>query len=176
LRRNGHSPARLAAERSVSACDDRSKTELATRMLPDRTRRRMPGGQKCSERASSKDTSAFDAHSVDGRGRGLVQYVFHSPARPRATCRFGKSRAPRRQAKNALHLLPPQHGVECPFHAIPPDARLCQSWVDSRHLSGGTKILNFVTNSPKAARQVSRVNRSESSWDAKRGLGALAGR
>jgi hypothetical protein len=87
----------------------------------------------------------------------------------------------------ALAILPGTAGVEA--HSCRPNtawivrstaSRLILADANIRSIRDiyleRTKIVNFVTTSPKAVRQVPKENRSVSSWDAKRGLGALAGR
>ena len=65
---------------------------------------------ECHDAALAKDPGAFNAHRSGGRGSALVQSVFSSPARPPPRCQPANARAPRRQAKNALHWTNPLRG------------------------------------------------------------------
>jgi hypothetical protein len=47
-------------------------------------------------------TGPLNTHNRGAEGRGFVQHVFHSSARTRGTEPSPTSRAPRRQAKNAV--------------------------------------------------------------------------
>jgi hypothetical protein len=61
--------------------------------------------RRCS--ASPRHLGAITAHSSGVGGSGLVQHVFRSPARIQFWSPAKQNRAPRRQAKNALHYHVP---------------------------------------------------------------------
>jgi hypothetical protein len=73
-------------------------------MAPDRWLPRWPGRPEYAGDAPANDAVAFNAHSLDGRGSGLVQHVSRAPARPRPKCHREETCVRRRQAKHALHL------------------------------------------------------------------------
>jgi hypothetical protein len=57
---------------------------------------------KCPSNAPARDPAAFNAHRLGTGASGLVQHVFHLPARIPIAEPLGETCAPRRQAKNAL--------------------------------------------------------------------------
>jgi hypothetical protein len=67
------------------------------REMPRNRRPKYPDG------VPKQDPTEFNAHNPGGKGSGLVQPAFRSPARSPAMDSGGEACAPRRQAKNALH-------------------------------------------------------------------------
>ena len=80
---------RTGAKRPASGCTNPVATRLVRSTVPNRRSRSLNGAQ-------SMAPGTFNAHSPGGRARGLVQSVFTSPARPRPSVPFARSRAPRR--------------------------------------------------------------------------------
>jgi hypothetical protein len=118
LRHEDHEWAEPGSAWSNPAYADRSKPRLARQSVPIRSSPCALSCGKCSDGVPAEDPEPFNAHSPGGRGSGLAQHVFRSPARIPAAESSWRSPCAAPPSEKRCTLCVPNGGLKMAFVVV----------------------------------------------------------